>query len=79
MPESSDLHDITIIGGGPTGLLAAYYAGFRGLTVKIIDSQPELGGQLTAAYPGKYIYDVAGFPRILAKDLVQNLGGGPAD
>ena len=73
MPDSRDLHDITIIGGGPTGLFAAYYAGFRGLTVKIIDSQPELGGQLTAAYPEKYIYDVAGFPRILAKDLVQNL------
>ena len=73
MPESSDLHDVTIIGGGPTGLFAAYYAGFRGLTSKIIDSLPELGGQLTAAYPEKYIYDVAGFPKILAKDLVRNL------
>ena len=62
MPESSDLHDITIIGGGPTGLFAAYYAGFRGLTAKIIDSLPELGGQLTAAYPEKYIYDVTEFP-----------------
>jgi thioredoxin reductase len=73
MPESSDLHDVTIIGGGPTGLFAAYYAGFRGLTSKVIDSLPELGGQLTAAYPEKYIYDVAGFPKILAKDLVRNL------
>ena len=73
MPESSDLHDITIIGGGPTGLFAAYYAGFHGLTAKNIDSLPELGGQLTAAYPEKYIYDVPGFPRILAKDLVKNL------
>jgi thioredoxin reductase len=73
MPESSDLHDVTIIGGGPTGLFAAYYAGFRSLKAKIVDSLPELGGQLTAAYPEKYIYDVAGFPRILAKDLVRNL------
>ncbi len=73
MAESNDLHDITIIGGGPTGLFAAYYAGFRGLTSKIIDSLPELGGQLTAAYPEKYIYDVPGFPKILAKDLVKNL------
>ncbi len=73
MPNSSDLHDITIIGGGPTGLFAAYYAGFRGLTAKIVDSLPELGGQLTAAYPEKYIYDVPGFPKILARDLVKNL------
>ncbi len=73
MPESNDLHDITIIGGGPTGLFAAYYAGFRGLTAKIIDSLPELGGQLTAVYPEKYIYDVAGFPKIPARDLVKNL------
>jgi len=73
VPEATDLHDITIIGGGPTGLFAAYYAGFRGLKAKIIDSLPELGGQLTAAYPEKYIYDVPGFRKILAKDLVRNL------
>ena len=73
MPDSNDLHDMTIIGGGPTGMFAAYYAGFRGLTSKIIDSLPELGGQLTAAYPEKYIYDVPGFQKILAKDLVKNL------
>jgi thioredoxin reductase len=73
MPEPHDLHDLTIIGGGPTGLFAAYYAGFRGLAAKIIDSLPELGGQLTAAYPEKHIYDVPGFPKILAKDLVRHL------
>lgn len=67
------LYDITIIGGGPAGLFAAYYAGFRGLSVKIVDSQPDLGGQVTALYPDKYIYDVAGFPKILGKDLVANL------
>ena len=65
--------DITIIGGGPTGLYAAFYAGMRERSVRIIDSLPELGGQLTALYPGKYIYDVGGFPKILAKDLAKGL------
>jgi thioredoxin reductase (NADPH) len=65
--------DISIIGAGPTGLFAAYYAGFRGLRTKLLDSQPDLGGQVTALYPDKYIYDVAGFPKILGKDLVANL------
>jgi thioredoxin reductase (NADPH) len=73
MPQSSELRDITIIGGGPAGLFGAFYAGFRGLTVRIIDSLPELGGQLTAAYPEKYIYDVPGFSRIMARDLVTRL------
>ena len=65
--------DITIIGGGPTGLFAAFYAGLRGVSCRIIDSLPELGGQLTALYPEKYVYDVGGFPRILARDLAVNL------
>lgn len=65
--------DITIIGGGPTGLFASFYAGMRGVSVRIIDSLPELGGQLMALYPEKYIYDVGGFPRILAKDLARNM------
>lgn len=77
MHESStngtDPYDVTIIGAGPTGLFAAYYAGFRGLRVKLIDSMPELGGQITALYPEKYIYDVAGFPKVLGKELVRNL------
>jgi len=66
-------HDITIVGAGPVGLFGAYYAGFRGLRSKLVDSQPDLGGQVTALYPDKYIYDVAGFPKILGKDLVNNL------
>ena len=65
-----DVYDVTSIGGGPVGLFAAFYAGMRGLKTKIIDSLPELGGQLIAVYPEKYIYDVAGFPKILAKDYV---------
>ncbi len=63
--------DVTIIGGGPCGLFAAFYAGLRGMSARIIDSLPELGGQLTALYPEKYVYDVAGFPKVLAKDLAK--------
>jgi len=51
------------------GLFAAFYAGLRGMSVRIVDSLPELGGQLTALYPEKYVYDMPGFPKILAKDL----------
>lgn len=70
---SSDLVDITIIGGGPTGLYGAFYAGMRGASCRIIDALPELGGQLAALYPEKDVFDVAGFPRVLAKDLARSL------
>ncbi|MEJ2503044.1 MAG: NAD(P)/FAD-dependent oxidoreductase [Gemmatimonadota bacterium] len=69
----AERRDINIIGGGPTGLFAAFYAGMRGATVRIIDSLPELGGQLMALYPEKYIFDVGGFPRITGKRLAENL------
>jgi thioredoxin reductase len=72
MPDHNDIYDLTIIGGGPTGLYGAFYAGLRQMKTKIIDSLPQLGGQLSALYPEKYIYDVGGFPRILAKDLVRD-------
>ena len=65
--------DVAIIGAGPSGLYASYYAGFRGLTTAVIDSLPELGGQISAMYPEKPIYDVAGFPAIKGKDLVAGL------
>ncbi|SDH15798.1 thioredoxin reductase (NADPH) [Alteribacillus persepolensis] len=68
-----EVYDITIIGGGPTGMFAAFYAGMRQASVKVIESLPQLGGQLAALYPEKYIYDVAGFPKVRAKDLVQSL------
>ncbi|MDE0775791.1 MAG: NAD(P)/FAD-dependent oxidoreductase [Nocardioides sp.] len=65
--------DILIIGAGPTGLFAAYYAGFRGHRVGVVDSLPELGGQITAMYPEKQILDVAGFPSVKGRDLVAGL------
>ena len=65
--------DLLIIGAGPTGLYAAYYAGFRGLSVAVVDSLPELGGQITAMYPEKAIFDVAGFPTVKGRDLVAGL------
>jgi len=64
---------MTIIGGGPTGLFASFYAGMRGGTAQIVDTLPQLGGQLTALYPEKYIFDVGGYRQILAKDLVNEL------
>ena len=65
--------DLLIIGAGPTGLFAAYYAGFRGFRVAVVDSLPELGGQITAMYPEKAILDVAGFPSVKGRDLVDGL------
>src|SRR5436853_2748400 len=65
--------DITIIGAGPTGLFAGFYAGMRGASFRLIDTLDQPGGQLTALYPEKYIFDVAGFPKVLAKDLVRGL------
>ncbi|MET9298209.1 NAD(P)/FAD-dependent oxidoreductase [Micromonospora aurantiaca] len=65
--------DVAVIGAGPAGLFAAYYAGFRGLSVSVIDALPEPGGQVTAMYPEKLILDVAGFPAIKGRELVANL------
>lgn len=65
--------DILIIGGGPAGMFAAFYAGMRQTSCKLIESMPELGGQLSALYPEKFIYDVAGFPQVRAKELVDRL------
>src|SRR3954451_1772886 len=65
--------DLLIVGAGPTGLFAGYYAGFRELSTAIVDSLPEAGGQITAMYPEKMIFDVAGFPEIRGRDLVASL------
>lgn len=66
-------YDVTIIGAGPVGMFATFYSSLRQLKVKLIDALPELGGQLQALYPEKYIYDIPGYPEIKAKDLVTNL------
>ncbi|WP_027092350.1 NAD(P)/FAD-dependent oxidoreductase [Cohnella thermotolerans] len=65
--------DVAIIGGGPAGMFAAFYGGMRQMSVTLIESMPQLGGQLAALYPEKYIYDVAGFPKVKAQELVDNL------
>ncbi|MDQ3653886.1 MAG: NAD(P)/FAD-dependent oxidoreductase [Chloroflexota bacterium] len=67
----TEIFDITVIGAGPTGQFAAFYAGLRGAKTLVLDSLEEPGGALTAIYPEKYIYDVIGFPRVLAKDFVE--------
>ncbi|MEM2973339.1 MAG: NAD(P)/FAD-dependent oxidoreductase [Candidatus Caldarchaeum sp.] len=72
--KSVELYDITVIGAGPTGLFAAFYAaGMRNMKTKVIEALDVHGGQLTVLYPDKFIYDVAGFPKILAKDLAHQL------
>lgn len=73
MSDSKNIYEITIIGGGPVGLFAAFYAGIRKAKTKIIDSLPQLGGQLSMLYPEKYIYDIPGYPMIKAIDLITNL------
>lgn len=73
MEKDTNVYDITIIGGGPVGIFTAFYAGMRQAKTKIIEAMPQLGGQLSALYPEKYIYDIAGFPKIRAQDLVDNL------
>ena len=70
---SQEIFDITIIGAGPTGLFATFYAGLRQMKTKIIDALEEPGGQVAVLYPEKYIFDVPGFYKILAKDLVKGL------
>lgn len=65
--------DLTVIGAGPAGLYAAYYAGFRGMATVVVDSLPEAGGQVAALYPEKAIFDVAGFPSVKGQDLIDRL------
>jgi ferredoxin/flavodoxin---NADP+ reductase len=62
--------DISILGAGPSGLAAAYYAGHRDASVRIIESLEQIGGQVAATYPEKHVYDVAGHPKIQGQALV---------
>ena len=65
--------DILIVGAGPVGLYGAYYAGVRGLSVAVVDSLSQVGGQVTAMYPEKQIYDIAGTPRVTGRELIDGL------
>jgi thioredoxin reductase len=69
--DFDEVRDITVIGAGPVGMCTAFWAGMREADSRIIDSLPELGGQLTTLYPEKWIFDVPGHPRVLARDLVE--------
>ncbi|MEU6148169.1 NAD(P)/FAD-dependent oxidoreductase [Streptomyces sp. NPDC047081] len=71
--ENVEDTDLLIVGAGPVGLYAAYYAGFRGMSVTVVDALEQPGGQMAALYPEKQVYDVAGFPAVKAQDLVDNL------
>jgi thioredoxin reductase len=71
--DFDEVRDITVIGAGPVGLSAAFWAGMRQASARIIDSLPEIGGQCTTLYPEKWIFDVPGHPRVLARDLVAQL------
>jgi thioredoxin reductase (NADPH) len=65
--------DIVVIGAGPVGLFTVFEAGMAGYSCVVIDSLEDIGGQLTALYPEKPIYDIPGYPTVLAEDLVQKL------
>lgn len=71
--NNAEFTDLLIIGGGPAGMFAAFYGGMRKASVKLIESMPQLGGQVAALYPEKYIYDVAGFPKVTGQELINNL------
>lgn len=68
-----EIFDTAIIGGGPVGLFGSFYAGMRSMKTLLLDSLPELGGQLTALYPEKYVYDMPGFPKALARDIAEEM------
>lgn len=71
--ENSDIKDVAVIGAGPVGLFAIFECGMLGLSTHVIDALPEIGGQCTALYPEKPIYDIPAYPEIMAADLIENL------
>jgi ferredoxin/flavodoxin---NADP+ reductase len=71
--DFDQVRDVTVIGAGPVGMCTSFWAGMREADSRIIDSLPELGGQLTTLYPEKWIFDVPGHPKVLARDLVEML------
>jgi len=71
--DAAQVRDITVIGAGPAGLTCAFWAGMREASVRLVDTLPEIGGQLTALYPEKWIFDVPGRARVRARELVAEL------
>ncbi len=71
--DMHEIRDVTVIGAGPVGMIAAFWAGMREATARLVDSLPDIGGQLTTLYPEKWIFDVPGHSKVLAKDLVAEL------
>jgi thioredoxin reductase len=67
------IYDVTVVGAGPVGLFGVFYAGMREMSINLMDSLSGPGGQLAALYPEKHIFDMPGFPKVLAKDLVNNM------
>ena len=72
-PEPPFDCDVAIIGAGPVGLFAVFECGMLGMNCQVIDSLEAIGGQLSALYPEKPIYDIPGLPEVLARDLVARL------
>ena len=71
--DFDEIRDVTVIGAGPVGMIAAFWAGMREASARLVDSLPDIGGQLVTLYPEKWIFDVPGYPKVLAKDLVEEL------
>ena len=73
MPNTPIITDVAIIGAGPVGLFAVFECGMLKLSCHVIDALDDVGGQLTALYPEKPIYDIPGHPAILAGELISML------
>ncbi len=71
--QQPDITDLAIVGGGPVGLFATFYAGLRGMSARLLEALPFVGGQVAALYPEKRIYDVGGFPAVRGAELVERL------
>lgn len=72
-PQDTDIRDVAIIGAGPVGLFAVFQCGMLGLSCFVVDSLEEIGGQCTALYPEKPIYDIPAYPEVMGADLIRNL------
>ncbi len=73
MAENHEVYDVTIIGGGPIGLFAAFYCGMRELKTKVIEFLPRLGGKVSMFFPEKIIRDIGGIPGIAGEQLIKQL------